>query len=139
MIVFRLFLWLVILGVLASPVVAWYGLEDTPMVTESAKVNVRDIQSAKDFLKQYDPRNLPDGKITTITANQGQLNTALAAALPMSFVAWTAAPSLLSVHQIETVCRARWVEYLIIVQLLHKTVVSCTACQHNRNCHSFFL
>lgn len=81
MIVVRLFLWLVILGVLASPVVAWYGLEDTPMVTESAKVNVRDIQSAKDFLKQYDPRNLPDGKITTITANQGQINTALAAAL----------------------------------------------------------
>ena len=33
------------------------------------------------FLKQYDPRNLPDGKITTITANQGQINTALAAAL----------------------------------------------------------
>jgi len=81
MIVIRLCRWLIILGVLASPIVAWYGLEDTPLVTESAKVNVRDIQSAKDFLKQYDPRNLPDGKITTITANQGQINTALAAAL----------------------------------------------------------
>ena len=81
MIVIRIFLWLIILGVVASPVVAWYGLEDTPMVTESAEVSVRDIQSAKDFLKQYDPRNLPDGRITTITANQGQINTALAAAL----------------------------------------------------------
>ncbi|MGB0629793.1 MAG: hypothetical protein ACPGRZ_03785 [Alphaproteobacteria bacterium] len=81
MIVVRLFLWLIILGVLASPVVAWYGLDDAPLVTESAKVNVRDIQSAKDFLNQYDPRNLPDGRITTITANQGQINTALAAAL----------------------------------------------------------
>ena len=81
MIVIRLFLWLVILGVLASPVVAWYGLDDKALVTSSPTVNVRDIQSAKDFLNQYDPRNLPGGKITTITANQGQINTALSAAL----------------------------------------------------------
>ena len=81
MVVVRLFLWLIILGLLASPVIAWYGLEDAPLVAESAEVNVRDVQWAKAFLKQYDPRNLPDGKITTITANQGQINTALAAAL----------------------------------------------------------
>jgi hypothetical protein len=81
MIVIRICLWLIILGVFASPVVAWYGLEDEALVTSGPKVNVRDIQSAKDFLKQYDPRNLPDGKITRITATQGQINTALAAAL----------------------------------------------------------
>ena len=80
MVVVRLFLWLIILGLLASPVIAWFGLEDAPLVSESAEVNVRDVQWAKAFLKQYDPRNLPDGKITTITANQGQINTALAAA-----------------------------------------------------------
>lgn len=81
MIVIRLCLYSIILGVAASPIVAWFGLDDTPLVTTSAKVSLRDIQSAKDFLKQYDPRNLPKGKITTVTANQSQINTALAAAL----------------------------------------------------------
>lgn len=81
MIVIRIFLWLIIIGVFASPVVAWYGLDDTALVTKGPEVGVRDINSAKAFLEQYDPRNLPDGKITTINANQGQINTALAAAL----------------------------------------------------------
>lgn len=81
MVVVRLFLRLIILGLLASPVLAWFGLEDAPLVVESTEVNVRDVQWAKAFLKQYDPRNSPDGKTTTITANQGQINTALAAAL----------------------------------------------------------
>jgi hypothetical protein len=81
MIVIRLTLWLIILSVAASPLVAWYGLDDKPLVSESAKIEVLDIQSAKDFLQQYDPRNLPDGKITTINATQRQINTALAAAL----------------------------------------------------------
>ena len=81
MIVIRAFLWLIMLCVIASPFVAWYGLDDKPLVTRSTKVGVHDIQLAKDFLKQYDPRNLPDGRITTITANQGQINNALTAAL----------------------------------------------------------
>ena len=81
MIVIRIFLWLVIIGVFASPVVAWYGLEDTALVTKGPEVGVLDIAAAKSFLEQYDPRNLPDGKITTINANQRQINTALAAAL----------------------------------------------------------
>lgn len=81
MIVVRIFLWLIIIGIIASPVVAWYGLEDTPLVTKGPEVGVRDINAAKSFLEQYDPRNLPDGKITVINANQRQINTALAAAL----------------------------------------------------------
>ena len=81
MIVIRLTLWLIILSVAASPLVAWYGLDDKPLVSESAKIEVLDIQSAKAFLQQYDPRNLPDGKITTNNATQRQINTALAAAL----------------------------------------------------------
>lgn len=81
MIVIRLFLWLIIIGIFASPVVAWYGLDDTPLVTKGPEVGVKDINSAKAFLEQYDPRNLPSGKITTINANQRQINTALAAAL----------------------------------------------------------
>ena len=79
MIVIRAFLWLIMLCVIASPFVAWYGLDDKPLVTRRTKVGVHDIQLAKDFLKQYDPRNLPDGRITTITANQGQINNALTA------------------------------------------------------------
>lgn len=81
MIVIRLILWLIILGVFASPVIAWYGLDDKPLVTKGPTVDVRDINSAKAFLQQYDPRNLPDGKVTVINANQSQINTALAAAL----------------------------------------------------------
>jgi hypothetical protein len=81
MIVIRIFLWLIIIGIFASPVVAWYGLEDTALVTRGPVVDVKDINSAKAFLEQYDPRNIPDGKITVINANQGQINTALAAAL----------------------------------------------------------
>lgn len=81
MIVIRIFLWLIIIGIFASPVVAWYGLDDTPLVTKGPTVEVQDINSAKEFLQQYDPRNLPDGKITVINANQRQINTALAAAL----------------------------------------------------------
>ena len=80
-IVIRLFLWLIIIGIFASPIVAWYGLDDTPLVTKGPKVGVKDFNSAKAFLEQYDPRNLPDGKLTVITANQRQINTALAAAL----------------------------------------------------------
>lgn len=80
MILIRLVLWLIILGIFASPVIAWYGLDDKPLVTKSANVRVGDINSAKAFLQQYDPRNLPDGKITVIKANQSQINTALAAA-----------------------------------------------------------
>lgn len=81
MIVIRLVLWLIILGVFASPVIAWYGLDDAPLVTKGPDVGVRDINSAKAFLLQYDPRNLPDGKTTVINANQSQINNALAAAL----------------------------------------------------------
>lgn len=81
MIVIRLALWLIILGIFASPVIAWYGLDDAPLVTKGPEVGVQDINSAKAFLEQYDPRNLPDGKITVINANQRQINTALAAAL----------------------------------------------------------
>lgn len=81
MIVIRLVLWLIILGIFASPVIAWYGLDDAPLVTKGPDVGVRDINSAKAFLQQYDPRNLPDGRITVINANQRQINTALAAAL----------------------------------------------------------
>ena len=81
MIVIRIFLWLIIIGIFASPVVAWYGLEDEPLVTRAPQVDVKDINSAKKFLAQYDPRNIPDGKITVINANQSQINTALAAAL----------------------------------------------------------
>lgn len=81
MIVIRIFLWLIIIGIFASPVVAWYGLDDTPLVTKGPEVGVQDINSAKKFLEQYDPRKLPDGKITVINANQRQINTALAAAL----------------------------------------------------------
>jgi hypothetical protein len=81
MIVIRLFLWLIILAIFASPVIAWYGLDDKPLVTKGPQVGVRDINSAKEFLQQYDPRNLPDGKVTVIKANQRQINTALAAAL----------------------------------------------------------
>lgn len=81
MIVIRIFLWLIIIGIFASPVVAWYGLDDTPLVTKGPEVGVLDINAAKEFLEQYDPRNLPDGKITVINANQRQINTALAAAL----------------------------------------------------------
>ncbi|CAN0445043.1 unnamed protein product, partial [Discosporangium mesarthrocarpum] len=81
MIVIRIFLWLIIIGIFASPVVAWYGLDDTPLVTKGPKVGVQDINSAKKFLEQYDPRNLPDNKTTVINANQRQINTALAAAL----------------------------------------------------------
>ena len=81
MIVIRIFLWLIIIGIFASPVVAWYGLEDEPLVTKGPQVDVKDINSAKAFLAQYDPRNIPDGKITVINANQSQINTALAAAL----------------------------------------------------------
>lgn len=81
MIAVRILLWLIILTVLASPLVAWYGLENRPLVTKSPTVGLPDIKAAKEFLAQYDPRNLPDGKITTITANQQQINTALVAAL----------------------------------------------------------
>lgn len=81
MILIRLVLWLIILGIFASPVIAWYGLDDKPLVTKSADIRVGDINSARAFLQQYDPRNLPDGKITVIKANQSQINTALAAAL----------------------------------------------------------
>lgn len=81
MIVVRIFLWLIIIGIFLSPVAAWYGLEDTPLVTKGPEVGVQDINAAKKFLEQYDPRNLPDGKITVINANQRQINTALAAAL----------------------------------------------------------
>ncbi len=81
MIVVRIVLWLMILGVLASPLAAWYGLEDKPLVTETLTVGVADLKAAKEFLNQYDPRNLPDGKITRITANQRQINIALAGAL----------------------------------------------------------
>ena len=81
MIAVRIILWLIILGVLASPLAAWYGLEDKPLVTTTLKVGVEDLKAAKEFLSQYDPRNLPDGKITRITANQRQINIALAGAL----------------------------------------------------------
>ena len=56
MIVIRLFLWLIIIGIFASPVVAWYGLDDTPLVTKGPEVGVKDINSAKAFLEQYDRR-----------------------------------------------------------------------------------
>ena len=79
MIVIRFFFWLIILCVIASPLVAWYGLDDKPLVISSAKVGVQDIQSAKDFLKQYDPNNLPDGRVTIVNANQRHINAALAA------------------------------------------------------------
>lgn len=81
MIAVRLLLWLTVLVVFGSPVVAWYAIEDKPLVTKSPKIGVADIKAAKEFLAQYDPRNIPDGKITTITASQSQINLALATAL----------------------------------------------------------
>ena len=81
MIVIRLALWLMILGIFASPLVAWYGLDDTPLVEKQAQLGVRDIRAAQDFIKQYDPRNLPDGKITEIVATPQQVNAGLAGAL----------------------------------------------------------
>ena len=81
MIIIRLTLWLIVLGALALLLAAWFGLEDTPLVTESPNMNVSDIQSARDVLKQYDPRNLPDDRNTTMVADRGQINTALAGTL----------------------------------------------------------
>lgn len=87
MIVVRIFLWLIIIGILGSPAIAWYGLENTPLVAKSPELGVHDIKAAQDFIKQYDPRNLPDGKITEIIATPQQINAGLAGAL-------TAAPML---------------------------------------------
>jgi hypothetical protein len=81
MIVIRIALWLIIIGILASPAIAWYGLEDKPLVATKAELSIRDIKSAQDFIKQYDPRNLPDGKITEITATPQQINAGLTGAL----------------------------------------------------------
>lgn len=81
MIVIRLTLWLIILGVLASPLIAWYALDDTPLVAKQAELGIADIKAAQAFIKQYDPRNLPDGKITEITATPRQINAGLAGAL----------------------------------------------------------
>ena len=53
MIVIRLVLGLIIIGIFASPVVAWYGLDDAPLVKKGPDVGVRDINSAKAFLQQY--------------------------------------------------------------------------------------
>ena len=81
MIAVRILLWLIIIGVLSSPVVAWFALDDQPLVTKSPSISLGDLKEARAFLNQYDPRNLPDGRVTRITANQRQINTALATAL----------------------------------------------------------
>ena len=81
MIAVRIILWLLILGVLSSPLVAYYGLEDQPLVTKTPTAGASDLKSAMEFLGQLDPRNIRDGKPTRITTNERQINMALASAL----------------------------------------------------------
>ncbi len=81
MIAVRIILWLLILGVLSSPLVAYYGLEDQPLVTKTPTAGASDLKSAMEFLGQLDPRNIRDGKPSRITTNERQINMALASAL----------------------------------------------------------
>ena len=76
MVVVRLFLRLIILGLLASPVLAWFGLEDAPLVVESV---VRDVQWAKLFYNTIPERPMAKSRQLLPTKVR---STALATAQP---------------------------------------------------------
>ena len=77
MVVVRLFLRLISVPL---PPVYGSGLKTRHWLSKAPR-SMSAMSSGPKLFGSNDPRNPPDGKITTITANQGQINTALAAAL----------------------------------------------------------
>ena len=72
----KLFLLLVLLVLLTIPAAFWFGLSDTPLVTQQVRLSHQDIARAQAILKRYDPRNLPAGAQPTVVVSHRDLDLA---------------------------------------------------------------
>lgn len=76
---FGLFIWLLIpLALIGGPVAAIvFGVENQPLVRQSATLTPEDIERGHLLLERYDPRRMKADEITTVYAREDELNSAL--------------------------------------------------------------
>ncbi|PPR12008.1 MAG: hypothetical protein CFH41_00041 [Alphaproteobacteria bacterium MarineAlpha11_Bin1] len=81
MIIVRLCMWLFVTGLVASPVIAGYGLENAPLVTENSKIVHRNTPSTKILPSYLNSLRVSNGDIATNITKNRNVETALSAAL----------------------------------------------------------
>src|SRR5262249_22917948 len=79
---FRFVFWLLLIGVLFSPVIlAWFVLDDTPIVGQEDSLVFSDVKDLKGVAKRFDPRQMDASTTTDVVASEDELSSALMAAL----------------------------------------------------------
>jgi hypothetical protein len=73
---FRLFLLVILSGVLLVAAGGYFGLADQPLVASQRPLSHEDIARARAIVKQNDPRGLPAGARRTISVNRNDLELA---------------------------------------------------------------
>lgn len=81
MLLFRLILGLPALAIAAAALIAWFGLDDAPMLQKRGGIGTSDIASAVRLVEQLDPRAAVPGRKVTVSATVDEINAALRLAL----------------------------------------------------------
>ena len=71
---FKFFLWLVILAPLALVVTVLLNIEDEPLVASGLKLTPREIERAKELVKEHDPRTAEEGEVRSVSLSESELN-----------------------------------------------------------------
>jgi hypothetical protein len=73
---FKLVFWTIILGVVSAAGIAWFSLEQQPLIKQVSELSHTDIARAKQIIKQYDPRQKPAGTVQVMRISERDLNLA---------------------------------------------------------------
>jgi hypothetical protein len=73
---FKLTFWLTVLSVVSVVVIAWFSLEQQPLIARAPELNHTDIARAKQIIKNNDPRRMAAGTEHEIHISEQDLNLA---------------------------------------------------------------
>ena len=73
-VLFKLVLWLIMLSPIALATVAWFALEEQPLVGQARILNHADIARARRIIKANDPRKFPAGAEQKVRISERDLN-----------------------------------------------------------------
>jgi uncharacterized protein YfiM (DUF2279 family) len=74
---FKLLFWSTLLGVVSAAGIAWFSLEQQPLIRQVSGLSHTDIARAKRIIKQNDPRRKPAGTVQVMRISEQDLNLAV--------------------------------------------------------------
>jgi uncharacterized protein YfiM (DUF2279 family) len=74
--IFKLTFWLTVLSAVSVVVLAWFSLEQQPLIVQVSELSHTDIARAKQIIKKNDPRRMPAGSEHEIHISERDLNLA---------------------------------------------------------------